>query len=352
MNQLFVTTFVFLLLNFFTSGFIGDQPNEVASVIQFKDLQTNSEASLRGLFVVNKNVIWASGTGGTVLRSVNGGESWKEITIPGQVENDFRSIHAWDEKRALVFGISGPDFGFLTEDGGKSWVVVYSNSIPGVFFDSVKFSDKKNGLAVSDQIEGKPLVIKTADGGKNWRKIENLPALQDGEAHFAASNTCIEFLPSGCAWIATGGSAARVFYSEDSGENWDVAETPMVQGGNSSGIFSISFKNDLEGVIVGGTYDKPEQNVQIAAYTTNGGRTWLTSENMPREYRSCVQFVSNVNQGFFWAVGKTGCDFSNDGGKNWYFMEETNYYTFRPLPGKLSGFAAGAEGRIARVEFK
>ncbi|NQU51904.1 MAG: oxidoreductase, partial [Bacteroidetes bacterium] len=62
----------------------------------------------------------------------------------------------------------------------------------------------------------------------------------------------------------------------------------MVRGQSPSGIFSISFKNNLEGVIVGGTYDKPEFDQNIASFTIDGGKSWQTCETMPKEYRSCV----------------------------------------------------------------
>ncbi len=319
--------------------------------ITLHELSTNSSASLRGLYVVDENIIWASGSGGTVLNSTNGGIDWKKIQVPGAETNDFRSIHAWNENRALVFGVAGPAFGYLTEDGGENWNVVYNDTTKGVFFDSVKFADQNTGLAVSDQTDGKPFVIKTSDAGKTWRKIENLPALHDGEAHFAASNTCIEFLPSGKAWIITGGTVARVFYSDDSGENWNVSDTPIIAGNASSGIFSVSFKNQTEGVIVGGTYDKPENNVNIAAYTIDGGKNWIASEIMPQEYRSCVQSVTVRKKGFFLAMGKTGCDISVDNGKTWTFKTDCNYYTFRQIPGKQEGFAAGSNGRIAHMKF-
>jgi photosystem II stability/assembly factor-like uncharacterized protein len=126
----------------------------------------------------------------------------------------------------------------------------------------------------------------------------------------------------------------------------------MIHGGTSSGIFSVCFVSDLEGAIVGGTYDNPELNEKIAAFTTDGGKTWLLSGNMPKEYRSCVQRAGTSKGGFLFAIGKTGCDISTDGGKNWQFVKETNYYTFRPVAGKNIGFAAGAEGRIARIEFQ
>ena len=318
--------------------------------LQFTELETNTDVSLRGLFVVNENVVWASGSKGTVLVSIDRGETWKVNQIPGAAENDFRSIHAWDKNRAMVFGVAGPAFGYLTENGGESWEVVFQDSTKGLFFNSLKFADDKNGLAVSDPINGKFFVIRTDNGGKKWERIPDIPDVVEGEANFAASNSCIEFLPSGKAWIATGGNVARVFYSDDLGKSWKVSETPIVHGQSSSGIFSISFKNDNEGVIVGGTFDKPELNKNIAAFTTDGGKTWIPAETMPKEYRSCVQFVSNKKESFFFAIGKTGCDISVDRGKNWDFVCENGYYTFRTVPGKLTGFVAGEAGKIANVE--
>jgi len=320
--------------------------------LEIQSLTTQSEASLRGLFAVNEQVVWASGSAGTVLLSTDGGEAWLNVSVPGAEANDFRSIHAWDESRAMVFGIAGPDFGYITDDGGKTWNVAYSDTTKGLFFNSLKFADDLNGLAVSDPVEGKFFVLRTEDGGRNWERVTALPAVEEGEANFAASNTCIEYLPSGRAWIASGGMAARVFYSDDFGKTWDVVKTPMIRGSNSSGIFSVAFQNEKEGVIVGGIYNQPEVNTNIAAYTIDGGKTWLPAENMPLEYRSCVQLVDFEEEPVFFAIGKTGCDISVDGGRNWNFVSADGFYTFKAVPGESAGFAAGAEGRIAKVRFK
>ncbi len=320
--------------------------------VEFTELKTNTEASLRGLHVVNENIIWASGSGGTVLRSVDGGKVWEVETISGAEENDFRSIYAWNENEALVFGVAGPGFGYKTTDGGKNWTVVFEDSTKGLFFNSLKFADAKNGLAVSDPVDGKFFVIRTENAGEDWTLVENIPHSMEGEANFAASNTCIEFLPSGKAWMASGGMAARVFYSEDWGKSWDVVKTPMIRGLSSSGIFSISFKNGKEGVIVGGIYDQPGLNSNIAAYSFDGGERWLPAVCMPKEYRSCVQHVSDGNSTFVFAIGKTGCDYSDDKGMNWQFSGESGFYTFRPVQGKLLGYAAGANGKISKVKFQ
>ena len=319
------------------------------SQFTFASLETGTDASIRGLYVVDENVIWASGSGGTVLTSQDGGGSWKVHLVPGAEKNDFRSIHACDEKRSFVFGIAGPDFGYLTENGGESWEVVYRDTTNGLFFNSLKFADAKIGLAVSDPIDDKFFMIRTTDGGKNWERIVDLPDMEEGEANFAASNTCIEFLQGGNAWMASGGMVARVFLSDDFGETWDVAKTPMIRGLSSSGIFSVSFANAKEGIIVGGIYDQPELNTNIAAYTLDGGKSWLPAKTMPQEYRSCVQQLNKGKMAF--AIGKTGCDISYDGGANWQFLNATGFYTFRAVPGKMVGYAAGSNGQIVRVKF-
>src|SRR5210317_1917750 len=99
--------------------------------IQFAEQITDTDASLRGLHVVDKNVVWASGSKGTVLVSTNGGETWNVNNVRGAEENDFRSLHAWDEKRAMVFGVAGPDFGYKTENGGESWEVIFQDTTMG-----------------------------------------------------------------------------------------------------------------------------------------------------------------------------------------------------------------------------
>ncbi len=315
-------------------------------------LESGTEASLRGLYVVNAHTIWASGSESTVLNSTNGGKDWQISHPDSNLKNDFRSIHAWNEQEALVFGISGPDFAYRTSDAGKTWNVVYSDTTQGLFFNTVKFADALNGLAVSDPIDGSFFVLKTNDAGRSWKRITTLPPTKAGEANFAASNTCLEFLPDGNAWIASGGSAARVFYSRDFGETWNVTETPMLQGDGAKGIYSISFKDAYHGIIVGGIYNHPDVNTDIAAYSNDGGITWLSSEIMPDEFRSCVQFLHNGTDDLALAIGKTGTNLSTDGGKTWGFITDIKYYTFRSIPQKLSGYAVGENGTICSIKIE
>ncbi len=65
----------------------------------------NTTAGFRGLSVVNEKIVWASGTGGTVIRTINGGKSWDVMNVPGAEKLDFRDIEAFDAKTAYILSI-------------------------------------------------------------------------------------------------------------------------------------------------------------------------------------------------------------------------------------------------------
>jgi|GEM_PF-1822325 len=99
----------------------------------------------------------------------------------------------------------------------------------------------------------------------------------------------------------------------------------------------------------GGTYDKPELNDKIAAFSSDGGFNWSLSEIMPREYRSCVIWLQDDKKTIAFSIGKTGCDYSLDKGRTWISgTDAEGYYTARAGRGTLSGFAAGDEGKLAK----
>ncbi|MEZ4762372.1 MAG: hypothetical protein R3C26_03920 [Calditrichia bacterium] len=138
------------------------------------------------------------------------------------------------------------------------------------------FWDAQNGIAFSDPVDGKLLLIRTADGGKTWREFapDELPATIEGEYAFAASGTCVSVFGENNVWIATGGTAARVFTSTNRGQSWQVFDTKMRSGAPSQGIFSLAFRDALNGVAVGGDYQQPEQPGNTLLRTTDGGKSW------------------------------------------------------------------------------
>lgn len=317
--------------------------------LEFTELDTGTEAGIRALHVVNDDIVWASGTGGSFMLTSDGGSSWTTGTVPGASSDDFRSIHAWSGREALLFGISYPGRGYYTADAGATWDIIYENNTRGIFFNSLDFADDNRGMALSDPVDSCSFVIRTDDKGRTWTRLEGMPLLFDGEYNFAASNSCIDYHADGRAWIITGGQAARVFISDDHGESWEARETGLIHGKASSGVFSVSFYDKSRGIVTGGTYDEPGLNDKIAAFSSDGGNSWQQAEIMPREFRSCVIWLDGGGKRLAFAIGKTGCDYSYDDGKTWMpGADIKDYYTARAVPGTNRGFAAGAGGKIAK----
>ncbi|MHB1277601.1 MAG: WD40/YVTN/BNR-like repeat-containing protein, partial [Bacteroidia bacterium] len=93
--------------------------------------------SFRGLAPLNDTVCWVSGSKGTVIKTENGGASWDTISPAGFSTKEFRDIHVYDHKRALLMSSGEKAVILRTVDGGKSWQTVHSNNRPGVFYDAM-----------------------------------------------------------------------------------------------------------------------------------------------------------------------------------------------------------------------
>src|SRR3984885_5681913 len=276
---------------------------------------SHTTESLRGVSAVSRQVAWASGTQGTYLRTTDGGHTWIAAQVPDAGALDFRGVVAFSAAEAFLLS-AGPGEQsriYHTSDAGQHWQLQFTNRNPKGFFDSIVFWDAKHGVVLGDPVADeagnetgneagrlKFEVLLTEDG-QNWRAVAPapLPEAKEGEGAFAASNTCIAIVPSTSdsnIWFATGGKVARFFHSCDRGRSWQVFDTPMVHGLESTGIFSIAFRDALHGVIAGGDYKHPHEDGPNLAFTEDGGKTWTLSELHPLAYFSAVAYDRKVNE--------------------------------------------------------
>ncbi|HEY2391942.1 MAG TPA: glycosyl hydrolase [Candidatus Angelobacter sp.] len=308
---------------------------------------SHTDVPLRGISAVSDKVAWASGAKGTVLRTIDGGATWETVVIAGADSLDFRDIQAFDQNTAFVLSIGNGDQSriYKTSDGGKIWQRQFTNSDPKAFYDCFAFWDSTHGIAVSDSVDGKFPLIATADG-MTWNPlvVKKMPAALPSEGAFAASGTCIATLGKNDVWFGTGGPAVRVFHSSDRGKNWTVAETQIVHGAASQGVFSLAFWTAKDGVAVGGDYKEPTKSEKTAAFTHDGGNTWTLASKPPQGYRSTVAVGASHT---LVAVGTSGADVSHDGGNSWMpmFKEDLNALA---LAGN-SGWAVGPAGKIVSI---
>lgn len=280
----------------------------------------------------------------------------KDVYYPLEIGNDtlklnFRALAA-RKQRGFGITIGNPALVVNLKRPIKKNSIVYKENHPKVFYDSMEFWNDDEGIAIGDPTDDCMSIIITRDGGSTWTKLscDDLPKAIEGEAAFAASDTNIA-LVGDHTWVATGGKASRILYSPDKGITWEVFSTPIVQGKETTGIYSIDFYDELNGFAIGGDYTKPDTNAANKIRTKDGGKTWqLVAQNQNPGYRSCVQYVPNSNGEELVAVGFKGIDYSNDAGETWKHLSNEGYYTIRFLNDSVA-YAAGA-GRVSKLTFK
>lgn len=316
--------------------------------IQTQGLDTN----LRGISVSeagaggdrNQFSLWASGSNGVILRSINDGKTWKQVFVAGGSGLDFRDIEGFDENIAFVLSSGDGDKSriYKTIDGGKSWKLQYTDRRAGFFLDSLACDSKTHCVALSDPVDGKFLLAST-DDGEHWNELprDKMPEALPKEGAFAASGTAIALCENGI-YFGTGGPKARIFHSRDNGRSWTVTETPIVSGNASSGIFSVACYGPDTVLAVGGDYNVPSRADRVAIYSADAGETWHLSAQQPGGYRSAV---GSFSYGDFAAVGTNGTDVTHDRGVHW---QHTDYLNLNAISfDGTNGWGVGPNGTIA-----
>ena len=329
------------------------------AIPQWTPQASGTTARLRGVSAVSDRVAWASGADSTVLRTEDGGSTWKKLTVTSD-KLDFRDIDAIDGRTAYVLAIGNGEASriYKTTDAGLTWTLQFKNTEPQAFYDAMSFWDANHGIVIGDSIASKFYILITDNGGRNWNRVpaESLPPAMPNEGAFAASGTNIALWGNSHAWIATGGaSQSRVLRTADRGRTWKIADAPL-KAGSSAGTFSIAFRDARHGVIVGGDYTKEGEAVNNLAVTNDGGITWSLKKGLSG-YRSVVAYVplSNSKSKKLVAIGPSGADYSEDDGETWKPLAGPGFDTLsfaRAGRGMAIGWAAGKDGAIGKLTLK
>ncbi len=303
---------------------------------QWQIQESHTNAGLRGIHSIGRGVAWASGTGGTVLRTIDDGGNWQVCTVPpGADKLDFRGIQAFDRNTAVVMSSGKGDLSRLykTTDGCRTWKVVLSNPDPEGFWDAVRFAAGK-GIVCGDPVEGKFVEFTTSDFGEHWRRSSQVPSAREGESLFAASNSSLLY-QTGNAFLVTGGASGSRSLAQLAGRG----DIPLAVS-ESAGAFSVATSSATL-VAVGGDYRMPDVSSGTAAFSKDGGLHWTASTTPPHGYRSSVAYDSR-NKTWI-AVGPNGTDVSTDDGRNWRSLGTDRNWNALSLP-----FVVGPDGRIGR----
>jgi photosystem II stability/assembly factor-like uncharacterized protein len=280
-------------------------------------LQDSIRSSFRGLSVPSDNMVWVSGSNGTVGRSTDGGKTWQWIIVPEFEKRDFRDIEAFDSSTAIIMAVDNPADILKTTDGGKTWKVVFHKEQEGMFLDAMDFKGN-TGICVGDPLPADSTVkffylITTQDAGNTWVEEKRRKIKSSGDAIFAASGSNI-LLPSTSELkyvFMTGGNTTRLLGEWRHHHGSYSQQLPIMQGNASAGAFSL-YLDKKTFYITGGDYNRYEKDSGNVVYSSDYGNTWKRS--FAHGYRSCI---IKTGKKIFITCGTNGVDMSFDNCRTW-----------------------------------
>ncbi len=241
---------------------------------------------------------WACGFNGYVVRTTDGGKTWKGTQLPNAA-NHMESIHFVSP---LVGWCSGtnPDRIFRTTDGGVTWTNVTPSGggeIWGCYFvnDSV-------GVAVGGGCGTPQYFYRTTDGGDTWSVVQyNEPG--------SGLSDVILYSENGLGYAVSSG---RIWRTTDGGRNWAIVnitgpkhwQEELAKNGPS--FLLPSAGNTCNGDGPGGEM----------SFSPNGGGTWLAYSTGRSMFGS---FLLTPTVG--WGVGDSGMAIrTTNGGYSWELL--------------------------------
>jgi photosystem II stability/assembly factor-like uncharacterized protein len=316
---------------------------------EVKILSREKPVSLRGLSVVNDDVIWVSGSSGSVGLSTDGGKNWKWIPVPGYEKSDFRDIEGFSDQEAVIMGVTLPAIILRTTDGGSHWLKVFEDSSKSIFLDAMDFS-RDQGAVIGDPVGQDIFFIRSDDRGKSWRKKmpSGFDSTANGEAFFAASGTNLVGIPEAgntkrIEWAAVSGGKKSCLYIDSSRYPLD-----LTQGEETTGANSIAYSPARNSAfITGGDFkhdtvsEKNSLLVQLHPFRQQSPKV------PPHGYRSCVEYLTDKKM---ICCGTSGVDISSDGGQTWRQISKTGFHVCRRSKTGQAVILAGANGLIGRLE--
>ncbi len=292
-------------------------------------LESSTLAWFYDVYFLTENKGWIAGSGGTLLTTVDGGQSWKKAKIP--TEDNLREVYFKDEKNGWLLcerniyslGTLAPSYLLKTSDGGANWEHIEFGGEKRERIAKIFFGENGSGAAIG---EGGAYFALQSDK-KTWKKLPSpirylmLDGIFTDDSHGAM--------------VGAGGT---ILFTEDAGLSWNKSS---VSGDSKTKLNSVFFINQKTGWAVG-TEGKVFQ-------TFNGGKVWREQNSTTAKDLTDV-FFKNTSEG--WAVGDEGLILhTTTAGNVWTIIESNAKHRIEKIffIGK-KGWAVGFGGTILTYE--
>ncbi|MCZ6677461.1 MAG: YCF48-related protein [Candidatus Poribacteria bacterium] len=339
------------------------------------------------LYVRNCHELWVTGetyidnhsrlSGGFVLHTTDGGESWKRQELADAV----RSIHFITPEKGFLVGLH--NVLLQTTDGGQTWIYQQER---GYRLTAVTFRPSGKGwmVANSDQhpkfATGMTQILQTPDAGRTWAVISEFPTSASQGVFFHNNQRGLAVgweinktedggntwslqqrpEPGTRVWLPDAGredrpggllrgidfatetqgiivgEVGRIYLTRDGGTTWE-----MLRKKTDVDLYDVQFLNDKIGFIAGGYFGEG-----VILHSNNGGRSWDIIANL----ENSVHALQMLDEQMGWAVGRAGYIWhTQNGGRNWKIQtrlpKEETLFDVLFLDSK-KGWAVGEAGRI------
>ena len=231
-----------------------------------------TEVDYRAVSFVNDSVGLAAGTSGTIVFTMNRGEDWE--TIETGWMHPYHAAHQYSAQGGVVAGVNSifqPIVGYTTNGWTDyDFLVFYPehdhSSYEGTISD-IYYFDAQIGVTAIRVFDGQGAICRTADGGDNW-----------GTVHWNVNSLyAVDFWDEqfGCAV----GGAGTILTTADGGQTWQQVTSPT-----GTELMDVSFGSPLQvwAVGFGGTI----------IHSDDGGQTWAPQANPVTEDLHGISMVS------------------------------------------------------------
>ncbi len=302
----------------------------------------------------------AAGTGGAMMRTNNGGNSWEDISNPTFNPWDSYTGLCYLSPNVLIAAASNAQL-YKSFDRGTSFDLIYQqpenasidavdflNEDTGWILANVRYVDDVNFVDTFHQF-----IYRSTDGGISWDSSSTVFPYDLGWSERKQLRV-VKFLNATTGFAA--GDSGSIYKTTDGGINW-IKQTPPPYA-SSKTLTSIAIV-DENTIFISGERNFWINEGAVLLKTTNGGNTWEMSNNGLEPTGTYAKILMyNASEGLLFGTGVVYATLN--GGGSWvpYYTTMSSFSgdfrgaSFAPVAGCVTGICQKAFAVSGRNIYK